>query len=454
MASRSSEGMGVMVALVIFILLTVALVLTSMLMYTKKEQARRQMEEATAALQDFIRPEEANRDEFKRLLTARGRKSVVRHLVDESKAVMQRVSGKREQTLAALESRLDILGLGPGDVILDKLREGQEALTAQRIQSSTLQDSLDIANARVVDEQQRREDVEAATRQRIEGLQIDIDRIQAMADSYRQQVEDAEAAMDTRVRDIRGRYEGQIADLNSRSETDQDQIARLTDDNRVLKQRIKSVTIGTQDEGSLIDGYILNVLTRNEVFIDLGRKDHVVLGLTFEVFSDPTMIRLDSMGNRAPGKALIEITRITETASTARVIRSVPGQAVVDGDILVNDVYDPKKRYTFFVFGQFDLDNENGPSQRETESVVARIREWGGEIRDELTGDVDYLVLGRSPIKPPPLPLNPDPAQVRQWVAANRFYEEYQRYLNDARSLSIPVLNDNRIMTLLGYSNR
>jgi len=287
----------------------------------------------------------------------------------------------------------------------------------------------------------RRADLETSHQATIDALQEEIDRIQASADAYARQVAEAEESMEQRVERIRADQEDEADDLRNLLDAERTKVAQLTDLNRSLKERVNAVTISGRSEADLVDGRVARMLDSDEVFIDLGRKHNIVLGMTFDVYSNPT----------PPGKATIEVTRVDDATSRARVVRSTIGRAVVEGDILVNPVYDPDKEYSFYVFGDFDLDLEDGPSPQETDIVKARIREWGGTIRDEFTGDIDYLVLGMEPVEPSPLPPSPTGPQVRQYQQQKRLIDRYEALLEEARSLSIPVLNQNRLFTLIGY---
>ncbi|MFW5653876.1 MAG: hypothetical protein ACOC0P_07495, partial [Planctomycetota bacterium] len=226
---------------------------------------------------------------------------------------------------------------------------------------------------------------------------------------------------------------------------------QLEQDNRTLIETVKSTRISRQSEADLADGEIVRVLQDDNVFINLGRSDQVVLGMSFDVYSNATELRRNAQGQIPQGKATIEITQVGETTSTARVTRSTPGRGVVEGDIIVNPIYDRDKSYSFFVFGDFDLDGENGPSDLETQLVKSRIRDWGGEVRDEFRGDIDFLVLGQQPTRPVQPPTNAPLVVWQRYENEVRFYTQYQDYLDKAESLSIPVLNQNRLLTLIGY---
>jgi len=452
MASRSGGGMGVTVALVISIMLNLALVLLVMLMYTKKDQAEQNLTRALSEVNEFVRSGERELDEFKKMKTKAqaANKSVVAWQRDEFKAAMANATGNREMDRRGLEAVLSSEGLENSD-LLAGFRNERGRADSSAAEAQSLREQLDISEQRLADFTAERDRMLADHRATIDSLNAEIGRIQKRADDYARRVEDAERDMDRRVADIRSDYEKQVTDATLQLEEAKSKIASQADSLQALRDKMQSLSGSGVNEGALADGQILEVLEDGSVFIDLGEQEHVVLGMRFEVYGDETETRPDATGAVPAGKATVEVTRVDATTSMARVIRSTRGRAVVKSDILVNPIYDRNKTYSFFVFGDFDLDGVNGPSELETETVKSLIKSWGGTITDEFRGDVDFLVLGVEPSKPGPLPPNPSPVLVRQHVEQTRGFNQYRDYIAQAGNISIPVLNQNRLFTLIGY---
>lgn len=453
MASRSNSGMGVLVALVIFIMLTITLLLLLMLFYTKADKEAQAREQAETAAREFIRQDERNRDDINRLKSeASGEgKSVVMYQRDQIQTIMREVTGNPTMSPKRLETQLAQLGMAEGESLTGLVTTLRTELKDAQDRISSLEGELANAHTRLGEEVARREDLQEQQRATFASLNAEITATKERADRYQQQVEQSEQNMEDRVRGIRDNLEQQIAALNEQLERRDVQIQELTDTINSYRSRLEESTISSIDEGQQTDGEIVRLVGNDEVFIDLGRKQHVVLGMTFNVYGSTAEMRPDSSGRVPQGKATIEVTRIGETTSTARIIRSSPGRAVVEGDLIVNPVYDRNKQYTFFLFGQFDLDGENGTSELETEIVKSRIKEWGGVIRDEFAGDMDYLVLGAEPTMPLAPRADATGPEVLRYRRERQFYEDYQNYLSRAEKLSIPVLNQNRLLTLIGY---
>lgn len=155
-------------------------------------------------------------------------------------------------------------------------------------------------------------------------------------------------------------------------------------------------------------GSILRALPGDSlVHIDLGRRDRVVLGLTFAVYSGVARVPSDGRG-----KGLIEVVSVGERTSECRVI-SVPSpdDPILEGDKVGNIVLsrDRSKKQRFVVIGRFDTDFDGTPDLRGADAVKALIRRFGGEIVDRVDASTDYVVLGTEP-SPPEDTLSPGAA--------------------------------------------
>ncbi len=146
-------------------------------------------------------------------------------------------------------------------------------------------------------------------------------------------------------------------------------------------------------------GTILRALPGDSlVHIDLGRRDRVVLGLTFSVYSGVARVPSDGRG-----KGLVEVVSVGERTSECRVI-SVPSpdDPILEGDKVGNIVLsrDRSKKQRFVVIGKFDIDFDGTPDLRGADSIKALIKRFGGEIVDRVDASTDYVVLGTEPSPP------------------------------------------------------
>ena len=150
------------------------------------------------------------------------------------------------------------------------------------------------------------------------------------------------------------------------------------------------------DPSVLVDGRVLEVGSGNEVFIDRGEKDHIVLGMTFDIYESASQLRLNSNGNLPRGKATIEVVKVGPTTSTAKIKRSTSSQPIIRDNIIVNPIYDPEYKFSFVVHGNFDADGDGEPESNNS-FIKNQITRWGGiVVQDDgvIPGDLDFLVLG------------------------------------------------------------
>ena len=105
-------------------------------------------------------------------------------------------------------------------------------------------------------------------------------------------------------------------------------------------------------------------------------------------------------------------------------------------------------------YGQFDVDANGTPTHNEADYIRSRIIEWGGEVveGDQLTGDLDFLVLGDVPeyVFTELISKNATEQEINAMVRKREAYERYEELFQQAINAQIPVLNWNRFRLLTG----
>lgn len=464
MASKTSGSTGLLVTTTVFIVLTVAGFITTVVFYGQRERATKDLQQMRDDQRDVITAGERG-DERVRLLIeqAKGeRKSLVTYMDETIQESMRRVTGNPNTSLAQLNLMLDG---DPGDPSNSGVpgADSTSLLTIVSQQSDeigSLQSSLASANSNLSAAQsdlqaevERVRQLREQYDQTVSGLSSQLGEYESDVNQYRDSVTDTIDQNNTRVADIRRTAAEQ-------EEAMQGRIAELEQENLVLSQAVESLradqagsNLTADNEYALVDGRVLGSNPgQNEVFINLGRNNRVVVGMTFEVYDDGTRIRPNAEGAYPPGKAAVEIIRINQGSSTARVIRQNNRNPIVEGDVIANALYDPNKTYTFVVYGNFDANRDGQATSQERGGIVGLITEWGGVVADDLSGDTDFLVLGERPVLPPePSPDSPLPV-IQDYIRKKRTVEEYDRLFRIAAQTSIPVLNQNRLYTLTGLT--
>lgn len=458
MAVRSGAGTGVVVSLVVFVLTTVFLLVLTIMFYAGRTEAEEKEAKAIAAMEQYVRTAERNQDLFRGFEAAAGARneSVANYLHKRYQALMEYVDGDSSATLERVQGRLSRFGVGDSGVVANVLQDtyrqrtqAQEEIASLKEQLQRNQDELAQLNAQM-------DRVRAAHQEELTGVQQQIAGYRAAAEEYRAELEQTRRTMDEAVDRLEDRYESRIAELEN--ETDELYRERVLLMSRVedLQSRLSADRIRAQDPATLVDGRVIDTST-DQVFLDRGRQHRIVLGMTFEVYDDAASIRPNPETGQLPrGKASLQVIRVGDTTSTAKIIRSVPGRPVVRDDVIANAVYDPNYQFKFLVHGQFDIDGDGRATEAEREYIQNMIIQWGGIVveGDELPGDLDFLVLGEHPREPAPLRDSATPRETHDWLARRQALERYETLFRQAREAQIPVLNANRFFVLIGHTQR
>lgn len=191
----------------------------------------------------------------------------------------------------------------------------------------------------------------------------------------------------------------------------------------------------------------------NEVWINLGRKDHITPGMTFAVY-DPRVGASTSAENKGK-RGDIEVIEVGDVESLARITHTEKTQALLQNDILSNPVYsrDKNRKFHFVISGNFDIDADGVATPGEREKIVRLVQSWGGVIDDKVTSQTDFLIVGSEPTS---MTSGVDTESEQGQDLVKQSQDQAKAYadrLVAARELSIPILNANRFLSMIGYYN-
>jgi len=224
-----------------------------------------------------------------------------------------------------------------------------------------------------------------------------------------------------------------------------------------LQEKLGGTRINTADAVvRQADGKIIRVPGNGTVYINLGNGDQIAPGLTFEVYDRiegvPSIGDPSTEENLPKGKAAIEVIRVGPGSSECRIIRSQPGQNIVEGDLVENLVYDRNTKYNFVVYGNFDLDQNGVATPGDAEVVKGLITRWGGKTTDKVNADTDFVVLGKEPVIPNfSKEEAQEPINAAKLAQATADAEAYDNVKRQAVEFHIPILNQNRFLYFIGY---
>jgi hypothetical protein len=454
MAARTGASVGVAVTITVLGLLAVGLFVTTMIFYGNAQRAKQDLDQARQEYADIVSDAQREHASVRSVLeAAQGeRRSVVEHLMLTRAELLQTLTGNQQMQMATLRERLATVDGAEAQPLLDLIDARVRQIAQLTRRAEVAEAERRAAQAEAEEEANRIAQIEQSFSDRGGQLQGNVDDIMAQLNLTRTRFGDIETKFATQLEETESRSFTRIGDMQST-------IDRLLQENIVLQDQLLrarglggDARVTARGEEALVDGRIDAVdRASNEVVLSIGRADKVVLGMTFAIYPDATAIRIDeATGEYQPGKAVVEVVRIEDGFSRARILQASEGNPIIRGDIIANAVYDPNKTYKFVVDGLFDTNGDNLPTRYERDELAALIQRWGGTIVDEITGDLDFIVLGARPILPP----EPGPgAPIAVINDYNRLQREIQRYndlLFSAEATSVPLLNANRLQTLIG----
>lgn len=456
MASRSSANTPVIVSMALLGLLVVVLFVLSVVFFAKSQRLNTDLTAAKDNLRIAVREADmTDRWEQLKAEAARANMSVVRYLDQTRSAAIRAVTGSERDTPERMNERIQEIVTDPGRSLIAVIsdRDAEIARLSSNLEEATRAQARAEESLRTSDEQIKTLRDEMS--QTISALLAEIEGYRANVQTNTDEVAGMMEWVNERDQANQDDYLATITSLETQATT-------LLDENQILQARVQELEaknttrLGPPGESTLIDARVVDVNAAGQsVYLDIGRQQHVVIGMTFEVYGNQIDLRPDANGEYPLGKGTVEVTSIEATSATARIIRENRGNPIVKGDVAANAIYDPSKVYSFVVFGTFDRNNDGVATVRERQDIESIIADWGGRVIADLDGSTDFLVLGQRPVLPPrPGPNDPVELTVR-YTQAQREQIKYDELFETAKRTGIPVLNQNRLFTLTGlYARR
>jgi len=421
--------------------------------YTQNENYQQTANEAVEELDEFANRQQRNSQEVQQIMSKlTGGQTVVERLLEQRSQLKSIITPDANLAVEAIQAaKVEQRNIpGPLFAHIESLEQTIDAREKE----------LESARAAQAAAEQRANEAIEQRDQLAAKFQEDLDQAASTFNATEAKFVQANEGYDQMVADLRADMERTRQEMQTQIDNKDAKIEELRAENAVLTQRIaqleaeKTEELGPPDVVPA-DGQIVSLVTDQEkVYINRGSEDYIQLGMTFEVFEEDELIKLNNY-DELRGKATIEVLSLDDTTAVARIVRRQRGSTLTPGDQIANLIYDPNATYKFHVYGDFDIDNSGRATTRDRDRIESMIARWGGQISDELNWDVDFLVLGKEPPLPDPLdPDEIDPTVIRAHAEATKNYETYNRLAGTARDLSVPVLNQNRFLALIGYYRR
>ena len=460
--ARSNAGnQGTIFALVVFVIIAVLTTVLAVLFYLDNQKVKEQSANRTQEYNTYIRENERSRYNELRLAARDSDKSVVAYLVEGRDTLAEMVAGD------------DKLGVKTIDTKLQRILEQLPAEKGKQLEGKSLLFAVEQLGADLAAAQGQN----AGLGQRLSQLQEDIE---ALADS-RAAIEEAHETQMSRLEEEKSSLLETNSETQSQKDTLvgglQDQLRTANEDLRNRQRQFDAQLQSVQAELAVVrslneklkgeleelrpkfdplvvaeraDGHVVTVLpTEGTGFINLGRENLINKGMTFEVYSAHAGV---TPADKGRGKASLEVTNVGPYSSEVRISRSTPGDPVIAGDIIANVVYDPNRKYTFMVVGDFDLNRDGRVDPNGTDVVKQMVLDFGGVLTDKIALQTEFLVMGAD-LDPPIQPSSDaDPLQRRRYEIARKQFDKFTQLKADAAQLSIPVLNQTRFFHFIGHT--
>ncbi len=453
-----SKTAGPLIGLVVFVILFVLAAASSVYLLTEWNKSAATEAKAKRDLAAVVPPGYLDQDAgMQAQQAAQGEgKSLVEFLVSRNANLMSAVTGETSGDAMTLRGALN---LKPDETVKQKLQSLERARVDAVNKATELERAVEQASAEVSQIQAQADEAKRVTEEQVRELQATIAPYAEATERTLASLEELKAELATARESAKTEYATEIEEERAKQASLVAANQALTARVQELQKQVDQVRIKPADPALLVDGRVIDLsqTAKDQVFISLGNKDRVRAGMTFEVYPDPSAILYDPKTDRqSPGIASIEIIKVGDTTSTARVTRKAPRATVAKGNVLANAVYSPNYQYKFLVHGKFDVDSDGKVTDSESDYIRAKIREWGGVVVDgsDITPDIDFIVLGSVPVRPQIRSIGADDAAYAAQLEASRAYDSYQALVAAASAAQVPVLNWNRFQILTGSAER
>jgi len=433
---------GIKVALIVFIVLTLASLTFAIIHNTYQEDLNHDVENAQASVKRAGEQSREAQDNLRNFA-----KLVIGEFTDDPSEIKQAIDSVRQQILN--DPRLKQANITQ-DVTVLTLLGGIYDLYARSADDLAKLDQLakDL-NAKLQKLTQETAATEKAFADKTKELESQYANLVKQNQQHRKEWEDQITKLTTQLEQARTEAANVVAqerEKTSRLEKTLAEREKLI--NEYKKELAKFQPSGDQLAAlQTADGRILKIATGADiVYIDVGRQHGIKRGLTFSVYSKVRPISEDGKG-----KATIEVDRVFDTTSECKVTSVQVGEPIVTGDIVANPVFDRNRQFNFAVAGDFDLDFDGKIDDPNGIEVQMMIKQWGGKIVREIDTRTDFIVLGAAPPLPRTLPENAAPELVERNAEREKDRQAFDNMVDQAKALSIPILTRTQFLHFVGF---
>jgi hypothetical protein len=459
---RGGAFTGVHIALVVFVVLWLVCTIGLVILYTGQTKVDQDREAAVKALDKVASSGELG--QYGSL--ARPGQTILGRMAEDRRGMAKAIAGsegdewfslKRQidekytaiNTAGRIENAKDFDAAAPMPLLkaVDLLASGLAQEGERRAQADA---ALKQAQAQITDLTQARDKAGQQFDQTVAGIASQLKDTQTQLADYQksneQVLETLKGNASKADEQLRKEADRHRAELEEQDKNLGKMRNRLNDALATLKQLRGQPDIyaGAKE----IDGKIIRSLPGDPyVYVNLGAKDRITLGMTFSVYNAS-----EAIPTSGEGKATIEITSIYDDVSAGKIISRKGSQPVLEGDVIANAIYSKNHKHKFLVLGRFDLDNSGTATAADADKIKAMIAEWGGEAISTVDTTTDFVVVGQGPVQPVPPPATASPIDKQRYQESVKAFEDFQGVLTEAKSLMVPILNQTQFLHFVGYN--
>ncbi|MCA9154494.1 MAG: hypothetical protein R3C99_08265 [Pirellulaceae bacterium] len=438
MASKESQGLQV--ALILFVMITIALAVTTYVYYRKAEE---KIKETIAARDSATQAQSAMRqlDLDKQMLM---------HWIGiqpVEAAALQTIEAGMSKDLKDFKPQFDKdMSLFEGDTQEKNYRNLPQylvdAIRDRNAETVALNDKFNQVQLDMTSLQQQEENKTKAAEAALEQEQSEKKTALAAYDQDRQRFV-------TESDNIKKATQTQLTSIQKKLDTVGDEKAQLEKDIETREKTIDSqkITIaGMRDkEFEVPDGRVIRLLPDGICWIDLGSADGLKRQVTFSVYDQD-----DNAVSREKPKGKIEVLEVLDQhLAQCRILFEERGMRILPNDLLFSPAWKSGRDVHFALAGFIDIDGD-GRSDREIlrnmitmqGGVIDAEAHDDGHISGAITVGTRYLVNGS-----PPIGNQSDP----QGQADNKAFKAYSQMNGEADLKGVPKISVQKLLDLMGW---
>lgn len=438
--------------LILFVFTTVIALVLAVVFWNSADSERKARQEAERNAAALAKSHELNNVTVAPMLEAAKTRgpSVVQQFQGVISGLVTQIQGTETTADAALAAAQGIRADLKSDLgLVGLLKSKEDALTDALKRLAAVTGERDAALATVSAKDKALNDVRTELEAQIAELTKQHTAKQA---EFTKLSEDYNASIEATKQDFARRIDEKNAELARKDQEVQkarQDMMMLENQLSILRQKIKELQPQLPIEPLLAraDGEIVTTqLDYGVVYINIGSKDRVTVGLPFSVYSPREGIPQDGQG-----KAAIRVISVQDNVSACRVVSSSKENPILPGDLVANVAFDTSRTYTFVVTGDFDLDGDGKVDDQGNARIKDMILSYGGRIADAVGPNTDFVVMGVEPTPPPRPAADAPPSTLALYRDKLAEADAYAKTKADAAALQIPLLNTNRFLALVGY---